>query len=159
MSMGGIRACSSRRHEDRATLVLRQILGWLRTVGIVDLAGVSEAVALMAATGAISGVSEDAALEVIRRLRERVRGMFEGDPRAMETLTCVVERPEEERKVRELAAALAWYAERDEGFLAELVDWANKYAPATSGSQNVWAGRDAYTAGRDLTVSPKPDLT
>jgi hypothetical protein len=124
--------------------------------GSVDVVAVSEAVALMAATGAVSGLGESAALGVVGRIRERIRGMFTSDARSVDALERAVADPSDGR-VQELAAALAWYARRDEEFAGELAGWAREYAPAGSVVQNVRAGRDSYTAGRDMTVNQRPD--
>jgi hypothetical protein len=52
----------------------------------------------------------------------------------------------------ELASALAWYARQNQAFAEELADWA---AQARTGgvTQHIQAGRDAYGAGRDQTVT------
>jgi hypothetical protein len=123
----------------------------------VDVVTVSEAVALMAATGAVSGLGQSAALGVVARIRERVRAVFGGDARSTDALERAVEDPADEGRVRELAAALAWHSQRDEEFAGELAEWAREYAPAGSVTQNVRAGRDAYTAGRDVTVHQRPE--
>jgi hypothetical protein len=54
--------------------------------------------------------------------------------------------------VAKLASALAWYARRDQAFAEDLAAWA---AQAGTGgvTQQVHAGRDAYVAGRDQTVT------
>ncbi|WP_433180657.1 hypothetical protein [Actinoallomurus sp. CA-150999] len=124
---------------------------------MVDVASVSEAVALMAATGAVSGLGESAALGVVKRIRDRVREVFGSDARSVDTLERAVEDPGDEGRVGELASALAWYARRDEEFAGELVGWAREYGGAGAVVQNVRAGRDAYTAGRDMTVNQRPD--
>jgi hypothetical protein len=123
---------------------------------VVDVVAVSEAVALMAATGAVSGLGESGALGVVARIRDRVRGVFGSDARSADALERAVADPCEGR-VQELASALAWYARRDEEFAGELAGWAREYAPAGSVVQNVRAGRDAYTAGRDMTVTQRPE--
>ncbi len=120
----------------------------------VDVAAVSEAVALMAATGAVSGLAESTALGVVAGIRERVRRVFGADARSIDALERAVEDPAE---VGDLVAALVWYARHDEGFAAELAEWARKYTPPASVVQNVWAARDAYAAGRDMTVHQRPD--
>lgn len=122
----------------------------------MDVAAVSEAVALMAATGAVSGMAENAALGVVARIRERVRGVFGSDERSVDALELAVADPSQER-LQELASALAWYARRDEEFAGELAGWVREYAPGGSVVQNVRAGRDAYTAGRDMTVDQRPE--
>ncbi|MEO5876084.1 MAG: hypothetical protein ABIS86_12005 [Streptosporangiaceae bacterium] len=118
----------------------------------VDVEVVSSAVALIAATGAVSGMSESAALGMVGRVRERIRVAFGGDPRSEDALDRALEEPGNEDRVRELAAALVWYARQDETFRDELAGWGREMAPAGSVKQTVRAGRDAYTAGRDLTV-------
>lgn len=118
----------------------------------MDVAAVSEAVALMAATGAVSGLGEQAALSVVERIRARVRAVFGSDARSVDALERAVDEPSAEGRVGELAAALAWYARRDEEFAGELAGWAREYGEPGTVVQNVRAGRDAYTAGRDMTV-------
>ncbi|WP_149260470.1 hypothetical protein [Actinomadura sp. K4S16] len=122
---------------------------------MVDVVAMSEAVALMAATGAVSGLSESAALGVVGRIRERVRGVFGLDERSVEALERAVDDPADEGRVAELAAALVWYAKRDEEFAGELAGWAQEYGAAGSVVQSVRAGRDAYAAGRDMTVNQR----
>lgn len=123
----------------------------------MDVTAVSEAVALMAATGAVSGVAEHTALGVVARIRERVRAVFDADARSMDALEQAVVHPSDEVRIGELAAALTWYARHDEGFAAELAEWAAEYAPTRSVVQNVRAGRDAYLAGRDMTINQRRD--
>ena len=123
---------------------------------MVDVVVVSEAVALMAATGAISGLSESATLEVVARIRDRMRQVFGSDARSVDALERAVENPSE-GQVQEVASALAWYAQRNDAFAGELSGWVKEYAPSGSVLQNVRAGRDTYTAGRDMTVNQRPD--
>jgi hypothetical protein len=125
---------------------------------LVDVVAVSEAVALIAATGGVSGLGESAALGVVARIRDRVRRVFGSDTRSADALERAVENPSE-GQVRELASALAWYARNDEDFASELAGWAQEYGPSGTVVQNVRANRDAYTAGRDMTVNQWPDAT
>jgi hypothetical protein len=118
----------------------------------VDVEAISSAVALIAATGAVSGMSESAALGVVGRVRERIRVVFGGDPRSENALDRALEEPGDESRVRELAAALVWHARQDEVFRGELAGWGRQWVTEDSVTQNVQAGRDAYTAGRDLMV-------
>ncbi|WP_141583391.1 hypothetical protein [Actinomadura sp. WMMA1423] len=124
---------------------------------MVDVTAVSEAVALIAATGAVSGLGESAALGVVERIRQRIGAVFGSDTRSVDALEQAVQEPADEGRMRELAAALAWYARRDEAFAQELAGWAEQYAPAGSVVQNVRAGRDAYAAGRDMNINQRPD--
>jgi hypothetical protein len=100
-------------------------------------------------------VGENAALGVVRRIRGRVQQIFGSDARSADALERAVGDPADEGRIRELAAALAWYGQRDKEFAEELAGWAQQYAPAGSVTQNVQAGRDAYAAGRDMTVSQR----
>ncbi|HEU5157654.1 MAG TPA: hypothetical protein VFU43_11720 [Streptosporangiaceae bacterium] len=81
---------------------------------------------------------------------QRIRQVFGGDRRAQESLDQAASTGAEEA-ARELAAALRWYAERDRDFAAELERWAASPQPHVT--QTVHAGRDAYVAGGDQTVT------
>ena len=80
----------------------------------------------------------------------RVRKVFGSDARSVDALE-QARQDGGQAAVAELAAALAWYARRDEEFAQELAGWAAQ-AGAGGVTQNIRAGRDAYTAGRDQTV-------
>ena len=80
----------------------------------------------------------------------RVRKVFGADARSVDALE-QARRDGGQTAVAELAAALAWYARRDDAFARELTGWAAQ-AGAGGVTQQVHAGRDAYTAGRDQTV-------
>ena len=80
----------------------------------------------------------------------RVRKVFGSDARSVDALDQARD-DGRQAAVAELAAALTWYARRDEAFARELAGWAAQ-ADAVSVAQRVEAGRDAYTAGRDQTV-------
>jgi hypothetical protein len=99
-------------------------------------------------------------LDVVQRIRERVCVVFGRDARSADALERAVQDPEDGSRVQELAAALEWYARRDQGFAAELASWVLQYgSPGGSAAQRVRAGRDAYVAGRDIgivMVQPPP---
>ena len=88
----------------------------------MDIAAVAQAVALMAATGAVSGLGESAAMGVVARVRDRVRAVFGGDARSVDALERAVGEPDDADRIRELAVALAWYGQRDEQFAGELAE-------------------------------------
>jgi hypothetical protein len=111
----------------------------------MDLVALSEATAALVAAGAAQNVGEQA----VTGMMDRIRNVFRGDARATESLDEAVATGDE-TSVRELADALRWHARRDEEFAADLERWA---AVHTQVAQNVRAGRDAYTAGRDQTVT------
>jgi NAD(P)-dependent dehydrogenase (short-subunit alcohol dehydrogenase family) len=120
------------------------------------MTAVVEAVALMAATGAVSGIGEKTALDVVRHVRHRIRVVFGGDERSVNALDVAVADPADEDHIGQLVSALAYYAKRDEAFRDELARWTSDYAPDASVTQTVKAGRDAYTAGRDMTIRQHP---
>ncbi|MEV4836058.1 hypothetical protein AB0K05_16155 [Nonomuraea sp. NPDC049486] len=123
----------------------------------MDVAAMASAVALVAGTGAVQGLGESAALSLVAKIRERIRIVFGGDPRSADALERAVATPEDESALHELAEALRWYAERDRAFADEMAEWARQTASSGKFVQNVRAGRDAYTAGRDMTVQQRPD--
>jgi len=116
---------------------------------------VSQAAASIAATGAVSGLAEDAARSFVQRIRDRIRSIFAGDERSTDALEGAIANPDDESQVSELASALAYYARKNEEFARQLSEWARHHA-AAGVTQNVKAGRDAYVSGRDMTVYPRP---
>ncbi|MFJ2397366.1 hypothetical protein ACIOTI_32030 [Streptomyces sp. NPDC087843] len=123
----------------------------------MDVATISYSVALMAATGAVSGLGEDTALRVVQRIRDRIRTIFGSDTRSLDSLDGALANPTDESQILRLVSALAWYAERNDDFRSDLLDWTKRHAPSGSVTQFVRSGRDAYTAGRDMTVQPSSD--
>lgn len=118
--------------------------GWL-----MDLVALSEATAALVASGAAQGVGEQVATGALAGTLRRIREVFGDDRRAQESLDEVAASGDA-TALRELAAALRWYAERDGGFASDLQRWAGSVH--TEVRQQVRAGRDAYVAGRDQTV-------
>ena len=116
---------------------------------VVDVAVVSEVVAGLLAAGGIKELGEAAGGGLMAGSIERVRKVFGPDRRSVDALERA--QRDEPGAVDELASALTWYAQQDQGFADELAAWA---AQAGTGgvTQNVRAGRDAYAAGRDQTV-------
>lgn len=76
--------------------------------------------------------------------------VFGSDARSVDALERA--RSDEPGSVDDLASALAWYAQRDQAFVEQLATWAAQ-AEAGGVTQHIRAGRDAYVAGRDQTVS------
>jgi hypothetical protein len=111
---------------------------------------VSEAVALLLAAGGVKELGEATGGGLVAGMVARVRKVFGSDARSVDALD-QARHDGRQAAVAELAAALAWYARRDEAFARELAGWAAQ-ADAGSVAQRVEAGRDAYTAGRDQTV-------
>jgi hypothetical protein len=122
----------------------------LRVGVVVDVAVVSEAVAGLLAAGGIKELGEAAGGGLVAGIIDRVKKVFGSDARSVDALERA--RRDEPGAVAELASALAWYARQDQRFAEELAAWAAQ-AGAARVTQNVRAGRDAYTAGRDQTVT------
>jgi hypothetical protein len=124
----------------------------------MDLVSACAAVAAIAATGAVQGVSEDSARSFVEQMRRRMRHLFNTDRRSQDALECACETPNEEH-LRALTEAMRWYADRDEAFAGELREWAEELVSEAGPSvrQEARAGRDAYTAGRDMTVQQRPE--
>jgi hypothetical protein len=120
--------------------------GW-----VMDPVSASLAVAGLLAAGAARGLGEGAGEGLVTRIAARVRGVFGADARSVDALE-QVRRDGGQAAVDELAAAMAWYARRDTEFAQDLARWAAQ-AGAGGVTQHISAGRDAYTAGRDQTVT------
>jgi hypothetical protein len=118
--------------------------------GVVDVAVVSEAVAGLLAAGGVKELGEAAGGGVVAGIVDRVKKVLGSDARSVDALERA--RVGEPGAEAELASALAWYAHRDQAFAQELAAWADWAAGATI-TQQVHAGRDAYVAGRDQTIT------
>jgi hypothetical protein len=117
----------------------------------MDLALVSEAVAGMLAAGGVKELGEAAGGGLVAGVVERVKKVFGSDARSVDALERT--RQGEPGAVVELAAALTWYARRDQAFAQELAAWAVQAGSTGGVAQQVHAGRDAYVAGRDQTIT------
>ena len=117
---------------------------------VVDVAVVSEAVAGLLAAGGVKELGEAAGGGLVAGIVDRVKKVLGSDARSVDALERA--RAGELGAVAELASALAWYAQRDQAFAQELAAWANWAAGGTV-TQQIHAGRDAYVAGRDQTIT------
>ena len=118
---------------------------------VVDVAVVSEAVAGLLAAGGVKELGEAAGGGLVAGIVSRVRKVFGSDARSVDALGRA--RQGEPGAVAELASALAWYARQNQAFAEELAGWASRAGQSGGVTQQVRAGRDAYTAGRDQTVT------
>ncbi|MEU7581299.1 hypothetical protein AB0B50_27270 [Streptomyces sp. NPDC041068] len=116
----------------------------------MDIAARSELVAELTARAAAPDTRT-----VVRQMRERIRVVFHGDARSTHVLDSAIAHPGSEQ-LRELTAALAWYARRDAAFADELSVWAALLPTGPPATQTIRAGRDAYVAGRDQTIRMGP---
>ena len=116
----------------------------------MDLVAASETVAGLLASGAAKQLGEDAGSGLAAGIASRIRKWFGSDARSVDALEKVCR--DDRAAISDLASALAWYAQRDQAFAIELIRWAGQ-ARSDEVTQRVHAGRDAYTAGRDQTVT------
>jgi hypothetical protein len=118
---------------------------------MVDVAVASEAVAGMLAIGGVKELAEAAGGGLVAGIVDRVKKVFGSDARSVDALERT--QRDEPGAVADLASALAWYAGRDQAFAQELAAWAAQASTGGSVTQHVRAGRDAYVAGRDQTIT------
>lgn len=121
----------------------------------MDLTIAAMAVAKLLASGAGKELGETAGGGLAAGIIQRVRAVFGSDARSTDALE-QAQRNSSGAAIQELSSALAWYAQRDQAFAAELMRWAAQ-APQSRVTQEVHAGRDAYVAGRDQTIFKPPD--
>jgi hypothetical protein len=113
-----------------------------------------------AAVGAYGGavlakVRDDAADATVglgRRLLQRVFGHHGEDEPLPEPLAAVVSSPDDADALGALRLAIRRQLEADAALLADVRSLLAS-APGTTVTQHVSAGRDAYVAGRDMTVT------
>jgi hypothetical protein len=117
----------------------------------MDISMVSEAVAGLLAVGGVKELGEAAGGSLAAGIIERVKKVFGSDARSTDALERT--RQGEPGAVAELEAALAWYAHRDQAFAQELAAWSAQAGSVGGVTQQVRAGRDAYVAGRDQTIT------
>jgi len=126
---------------------------------------VAEATPYMtAAVGAYGGavlakVRDDAADATVglgRRLLQRVFGHHGEDEPLPESLAELVSYPDDADALGALRLAIRRYLEADAAMLAD-VRTLLASAPSTTVTQRVRAGRDAYVAGRDMTINRPAD--
>jgi hypothetical protein len=119
----------------------------------MDMVAVTEAVAGIVAAGGVKEVAESAGGGLVAGIVKRIRVVFGSDARSVDALQQAQQQATPDT-VRDLASALAWYAQRDEDFARELEGWAASAEPRAV-SQQVFAGRDAYVSARDQTIEVK----
>jgi len=117
----------------------------------MDVAVVSEAVAGLLAVGGIKELGEAAGGGLASGIIARIRKVFGTDARSVEALDRI-QNDNSAAAIGELASALAWYARRDQEFADQLAAWAAD-APGHGITQNVRAGRDAYTAAGNQVIT------
>jgi hypothetical protein len=121
----------------------------------MDLTLAAMAVAKLLASGASKELGAEAGGGLVTGIIQRVRAVFGSDARSADALEHA-QQNSSAAAIQELSSALAWYAQRDQAFAADLMRWAAQ-APQARVTQEVHAGRDAYVAGRDQTIFKRPE--
>ena len=115
---------------------------------------------MTAAVGAYGGAvlakvrddAADATVGVGRRLLQRVFGRRTDNEPLPEPLAELVSYPDDADVLAALRVAIRRHLEADAAMLADVRSLLAS-APGTTVTQHIRAGRDAYVAGRDLTVN------
>ena len=97
----------------------------------------------------------DATVGVGRRLLQRVFGHHGEEEPLPEPLADLVAYPDDEDALGALRLAIRRQLEADAAMLADVRALLSA-AGGTAVSQNIRAGRDAYVAGRDMTINRRP---
>jgi len=119
---------------------------------------------MTAAVGAYGGAvlakvrddAADATVGVGRRLLQRVFGKRGEDEPLPEPVAELVQYPDDADVLAVLRLAIRRQLEADAAMLADCQSILAS-APGTTVTQNVKAGRDAYVAGRDMTINRRPE--
>jgi len=98
----------------------------------------------------------DATVGAGRRFLQRVFGRHREDEPLPEPVAALIEYPDDPDVLGALRLAIRRELESDAAMLAD-VRAILASAPATIVTQNVKAGRDAYVAGRDMTINRRPE--
>jgi len=117
-----------------------------------------------AAVGAYGGAvlakvrddAADATVGVGRRLLQRVFGRRNENEPLPEPLAELVSYPDDADVLAALRVAIRRQLEADAAMLADVRSLLAS-APGTTVTQHVRAGRDAYVAGRDMTINRRPE--
>jgi hypothetical protein len=131
-----------------------------------EIALAAEAVPIAAAAIGMYGkavlakVWDDAADATIKaglKLLQRVFGHRKDGEALPDVVADVVAHPNDEDVVAQFRLTIRRALEADPGLAKEVAAIIVEASPGTSVSQHVVAGRDAYTAGRDMTITQRPD--
>lgn len=119
-------------------------------IGVVDAAVASELVAGLLAAGGAKELGEAVGGGLVAGITGRVRKVFGSDARAVDALE-QARQAATDAAVQDLAAALAWYARRDQAFAEELTAWAEQAGPGRV-TDSV-AADHSVAAARDVTIT------
>lgn len=99
----------------------------------------------------------DATIEAGADILQRIFGRKKASKSLPEPLADVVAHPSDDAYLTMLKVAVRKLLERDETMLVDVRTILADIAVQPSAVQNVTAGRDAYVAGRDMTISRRPE--
>jgi hypothetical protein len=99
----------------------------------------------------------DATIKSGVRLLQRIFGRRPDGGALPEVVAEVVENPGDADMVVQLRLAIRRALKEDPELAKEVAAIVAEAAPRTTVTQQVVAGRDAYTAGRDMTITRRPD--
>ena len=91
------------------------------------------------------------------RLLQRVFGRQQDGEPLPDVVADVVAHPDDSDVVAQFRLAFRRALEADPALAGAVAAIVAEATPSSSVSQHVVAGRDAYTAGRDMTVNRRPD--
>ena len=101
--------------------------------------------------------SADATVGLGRRLLQRIFGRAKEGEALPEVLAEVVENPGDEDCLTSLQGVIVSALKKDSQLLAEVREILAEAGSTVKITQNVRAGRNAYTAGRDMNINRRPD--
>jgi hypothetical protein len=99
----------------------------------------------------------DATIGTGRRVLQRIFGRREAGEELPAVLTEVIENPSDADYLGALRLAIRKALESDAVMQAEIQEIIDGTRPIVTVAQDVVAGRDAYVAGRDMTITRRPD--
>ena len=99
----------------------------------------------------------DASIKGGLRLLQRIFGHQKDDEPLPTVVAEVVDYPDDEDMVVQLRLAIRRALQADPALAQEVAAIVQETTPSTPVSQHIVAGRDAYAAGRDMTVNRRPD--
>jgi hypothetical protein len=99
----------------------------------------------------------DVTIKAGMRVLQRVFGLKKEGDALPGVLADVVAHPDDSDVVAQFRLTIRRALEADPALAKEVAGIVAEAAPAGSVSQRVTAGRDAYAAGRDMTITRRPD--
>jgi hypothetical protein len=99
----------------------------------------------------------DVTIKAGLRLLQRVFGQRKDGEALPEVVADVVAHPDDVDVVAQFRLTIRRALEADPALAKEVATIVTEASPGTSVSQHVVAGRDAYAAGRDMTINRRPD--